>query len=944
MKATQSYSPIIQGVSQQVPHERQAGQVTEQVNMLPDPVRGLARRHGTRHVAETFIESSVSCAGQFGTISEDSLSWRRLDYSNAGKDYTILIRRGERTADGWPPVIAFNRTDSVFLPYKRNLADDTLDLLEEGGASAATALGKYVFLAGNTVVPAATSVPQFGEGTATHEKAALWVRAGTFGRTIKVSATLGDDSVVDFEYTTPEAAYPGVLDTANVPLFTLDPAGGTQTVTEAAYIPTPAPGDLAQAELGWYLWNPTGLVVKKGVTTFTAAVNPLAPTATEYVWTTGDRYVKLNVVHAGASDISLAYTHDKTVSNPNYAKVVTDLTNAYQSAVTAWIISSTAATVPAAIAEQLRLAAITAGIPTGDVSVVDSTLCFADVVNLVVEDGGDGTLVRAVDNEVASADQVSTVHFVGKVVKVRPRNSTEAFYLKAVPIKEGSTGFAAVRWIEGAAVLHTIDTALIYAVVHNGEFCVAGSAALLETLAPIGVPDYVASEVGDDDTSPLPFFVGNKITLLSVFQDRLLVGAGSVLRASRTGDYLNFFRTSVLTVPADDPVEMLSQGNEDDELRHTALYYRDLVIFGRDRQYIISGKVPLTPTNGVMALLSSHEDTANIPPQPAGNLIFYAKLGRESGAGVMQIVPGTVESSPEAYSASTQLDTYLGEDVIELAHLPKPSTLLLRTSQSFNSIYTLSYLDQQDSRRQSAWHRLEFDPALGSIIGMTTSPEGLLIFFLRRGPSADGTGDNLWVVVDVLPFAAQLSARPYLDGLRPLADVVTGDDERGLHPLSEGPYQIAFDNRSRNYLRGRPLAELREFQAEYADQFGAWVGCSFDAYVTPTNPFHRDADERPILMNRLVVSRMQVSFKDTSGFAFTVTWKGGSATQTFNGRVLGEPNNLVGKVPVSTGAWTSSIGRETRDFSFTIAARSWLPLTVSSLEWAGQAYHRPQRL
>lgn len=41
-----AYPSLLYGVSQQTPRERQNGQLTEQLNMLSDPVTGIRRRPG----------------------------------------------------------------------------------------------------------------------------------------------------------------------------------------------------------------------------------------------------------------------------------------------------------------------------------------------------------------------------------------------------------------------------------------------------------------------------------------------------------------------------------------------------------------------------------------------------------------------------------------------------------------------------------------------------------------------------------------------------------------------------------------------------------------------------------------------------------------------------------------------------------------------------------
>jgi hypothetical protein len=38
------------------------------------------------------------------------------------------------------------------------------------------------------------------------------------------------------------------------------------------------------------------------------------------------------------------------------------------------------------------------------------------------------------------------------------------------------------------------------------------------------------------------------------------------------------------------------------------------------------------------------------------------------------------------------------------------------------------------------------------------------------------------------------------------------------------------------------------------------------------------------------------------------------------------------------------IALETRDYKLTLRARTWLPLTITTLEWVGQWFNRTQRV
>lgn len=934
MKASGSVASLMQGVSQQVPQERAPGQHTAQTNMLPDPVQGLSRRHGSRWVAEQQTSLSPANVAQ---MTADTANWRSFEYSNGGSDYVVLYRSAARASGSTlPALVVFNKTSKTFLTYNRNVTDAVLDTLEAGGISALAAVGKYVFMAGNTVVPTASS-SNLWAAAGNQDDAVVWVRGGSYARTFTVTATRLDNSVVTFTYKTPTSSYPNTLDTSGVPVYAADPAGGTQADTESAYIKTVT--GAPRAELSWFAWAPTALTAKKGVTAMTNT-HPAAPTtSTQFRWTTGDRYADFHSSNLGAVDVTITYTHTKTITNPNYSKSVTDITNAFNSAVTNWIGTAADAIQPEAIAEQLRLAAVAAGLTTATRKA--STIIFDNVKSLTVNDGGDNSLIRGVANEVTAVDQVSDVHLVGKIIKVRARQSAEAFYLKATARDASITsGYTEVTWVEAAGTETTINSALLYATVVGTTVHVASSATLLTALTAGPHPDYVKSSCGDVNSSPLPFFIGKTISYLSVFQDRLVIGAGAVVRCSKIGDYLNFFRSSVLTAPADDPLEMLSQGSEDDILRYSVLYDRDLVIFGDKRQYAVSGRVALTPTSANMQVMSNHANAAQVPPLAVGGVIFYGQLG-ERASSLHQIQPGQVAESPESFIVSSQVDTYLTGNVIEINNHAKPTHLFVRTSGARNSVFVLTYLDKaQQGRVQDAWHRLDYNTALGPIIGMNRTADGLLVFTLRTANDFGGTS-RVYFVADLQPMTTGLSLYPYFDSVRTLAQVNANNSS--LHANTTGPWSVAFDSTSEWRFVGGTLAAQATLLSDFPLGTGPRVGIEYTASFAPTNPFVRDKNDKAITSGDLTITLIDVDLASSSGFWADIQEPTASTSQEYNARVIGSPDALVGRETVTNMQQSVPVGLETRDYTLTIRARKWLPMTITALAWTGQWFNRTQR-
>lgn len=919
MKVANSYSSLVRGVSQQNPQDRLPGQHTEQVNMIPDPVAGLARRHGSKLIAE----QQIAVAAEYAGAVADSDSWRTFQYTDAGKDYAVIYRTASNPS-AISDIHVFNVTDGAWLPSSSHASDTTVGARIRSGVSAITAVGKYVLMATRDATASSVSTDKWA-AVGNRSKAVLWVRGGAYSRRFKVSAKrLSTGVTVNFEYTTPVSAYQGTLDTSNIPLYALDPAGGTQTDHEALWIK-----EDGTATLTWGTWSPTALVIKADTVIMTNSF-PAAPAAGQYSWSAGET-VTFHSSAVGATNITATYTHSKTINNPQYSSQVAQATSSYNSAVTAWIGTAATAIQPANIAESLRLAAVAAGLTA---TRVDSAVTLDDVVDLTVTDSGDNSLIKGTGVQVAVVADLTAYHIPGKIVKVQARSSDDAVYYRAVAKDGTTTTLAEVVWEEAAGTEHAVDLKLILGRVEAGTFYFASTAAYMNLLTGgTDAPTYAKNATGDIDSVPLPVFVGKVITSLAVFQDRLIVGAAGVLRASKIGDYFNFFRSSLLTVLADDAFEVAARGQEDDEMRYPVIYDRDLVIFARDRQYAISGRSPLASTGANLAVISSHKGAAIVPPVAAGALVFYAKQS-DTAFSAHQLQPGQVAESPESFLVSGQLDSYLGGSVIELTTVAKPAMLIARSTAKRNSLYVFNYIDATDGRKQDAWHRWDYPSC--AIIGTLDTKDGLLVFSLRSN------GTHTWRVADLQPLSARLSSAPYLDSWRPWTSVTGG---LGIIKTT-GPtgVSVAFNDETQYRFLGDSLARASTLLTTFPAATGLVAGFDSPAYVTPTNPFVRDRNDKAITSGQLTITTMTPTCVNSGGIVYDLTTDEVTTTEVFNGRILGNVSNIIGVEPVVTGQVSLPVMAETREFTLTLKSRQWFPFTLSSLEWVGQFFNRTQRV
>lgn len=872
-KISGSYQSLSRGVSQQVPEARLDGQHSEQVNMISDPVSGLARRHGAKFAHERLLTNQVPIPTS-GPTRDCLRAFKTFDFTIDGKEYTLLYNSKKVEADpGYPGNTDFiNDTVSCVEKTPRtdqtNLGGFTEVQMTVGakaamsqGISAATQIGRYILLAPTFAVAQQPAVDSW-LSIDNRRKAVIWIRGGAYSRKFKVTTTL-DGSVFTGEFTTPSASYPGVLDTSDIPY--------------------------------------------------------------------GD---------------------------PEYTKKVNDRVNAYNSAVTAWIGTAGAQTQPPYIAAQLA-ANLNANTGNQSIFAADGAHIYVNWPGLSAvtgDDGGDGTLLRVCHMTVKSAELVTDAHYNGKTVQVQASEGEPAYYLKAVAV-DGVSGIGQVRWEEAPRItMPAANSMFLFGTIKQPgyQLQIAESPAALRALtgADASLPDIGVRAVGDDESSPTPHFWGKAITYLGTFQDRLVVAAGAVVSMSETSNYLNFFRSSTLTVKDSDPVEVFALGAENDTIRHSVIFDKSLLLFGDKQQYSIDGRIPVTPATTTVIQSSAVKGANDAKPVAIGDLVFYGKR-RENTSQLYQVEIGDVQDTSNAGDVGLQLSDYLPGSPVEVVATPAPNLVLMRCSGAPRSIFVFRYIDRQRERLMDSWSRFDYGPEFGEIMGMSTYADRLVLFTHREatvnGEYLPGvSGGYSWLAVDTQSLMSGLSEYPYLDSWRSWNAFVGA----GANPQRQWHNQpflsVAATKASPFWLYGQtPAADavealVKDFPTLQAKD--VVVGLQFPSFVALTSPFRRDSKDIALTVGRLTVNKLDITYRDTGGFyADVVTTMGTQRVLSFNGRQMGSPTNLVGVQPVSTGATPCFIGRDSRQYTIYLGANDWQPFTLTSIGWTGQWFYNAQR-
>lgn len=632
------------------------------------------------------------------------------------------------------------------------------------------------------------------------------------------------------------------------------------------------------------------------------------------------------------------FESDGTTPRPEYQKDVNDAVNAFNSATNAWIVESTEDIVPENIAAEL-----TALFALDSISVTNAgggSILFNDPdyvdIEMQLDDSDTDDTVFTVGKTITDPTLVTKYHFDGKIVRVQPRGAgaDEAYYLEArLDDPTNSDGYGAVSWFECAGVTAEVTNLVSQMIVWDGQAYIARNGDGLTAMAPASGehPDYKVRVVGDGITSPLPWFIGKVINALAVFQDRLIVCSDNYVSSSKSGDYLNFFRASVLNIADDDPVEVFAHGSEGDTLRSSVVYNGNLLLFGDSQQYGISGEALFTPRQPLIRAFSANKDATYCKPVASGNFVFYTQYGAD-GTSMHQMRVGALNGQQTVTSElSEDIGDWLTGQPLQVVALTAPNFVMLRNTGHASDVYLFGYVDDSNTgeRRVAAWHSIEYASALGTIIGISSYKKAALVFTARSGS----------IVCDSLSLSGAPDNMPCMDSTIPNASASAQDVADADTVVVVGPGHEAA-------LLGTPFDRLEEFLEQIEDEDAyLWRGVVSPAVVVPTNPFPRDQNGNAIMEGRMTLTHVGIDVVDTGGLVGEVSTKNGVVkTLDFEGRILGSSSNLIGRQPLFTGTLTLGIGREVRDCEYSLGSKDWLPLRISGIGWAGQTFNNTRRV
>lgn len=209
-------------------------------------------------------------------------------------------------------------------------------------------------------------------------------------------------------------------------------------------------------------------------------------------------------------------------------------------------------------------------------------------------------------------------------------------------------------------------------------------------------------EAGDNDTNPMPSFVGKKIHGISFFRNRLVLMSGENVICSQAGDYFNFFLSTVITTVQSDAIDISCGSLRPVELKYALPNSRGLLLFSSKSQYLLTTTTEaFSAASAEINAVSQYEQDEDIGPFDTGSSIVFIKQGDTASSVYEMNVSG---DRTDVIELTRTIPSFIPNAVSYLTGSSSTSTFALTTPQESNEIYLFRYFNAE-TRVMSSWFK-----------------------------------------------------------------------------------------------------------------------------------------------------------------------------------------------------------------------------------------------
>lgn len=443
-------------------------------------------------------------------------------------------------------------------------------------------------------------------------------------------------------------------------------------------------------------------------------------------------------------------------------------------------------------------------------------------------------------------------------------------------------------------------------------------------------------EIGDDDSNPLPSFIGTPFNEIFFFRNRLGLLAGENIIMSESGEYFDFWMATASDVLDTDPIDIPATTSEVNILYHAVTFNGELYIFSADKQFVFSINTVLSPKNCALVEVTSFHSSPKCMPKSAGKNLYFTTERRQYTSVKEYYNVQNVADIKNAQDISNHIPSYIPNSVYQIISGQDENILFFLTNGKKDNIYLYKYLFLEEQRIQSSFSRWEFD---GNIMGGFFYGSTLYLLIVR-GMTATLEKMNFNSIepdYEIEPYKAHLDRKTVIpQGTFNSVDETTTFSVWNLYPdlplvgllTQEGKY-IEAEVDSGGYFT---------LQGDYSEE-NIIVGIPYEMYAQLSPIYMKKRNQNGQMTEtytngRLQIGELLMNYSNTGYFEVETIFIGGNS---FTARMTGKrlKDYQVGEIPNETGIFKLPVRSLNTAVTINIKSKSPLPVHLNGYEWRG---------
>lgn len=175
------------------------------------------------------------------------------------------------------------------------------------------------------------------------------------------------------------------------------------------------------------------------------------------------------------------------------------------------------------------------------------------------------------------------------------------------------------------------------------------------TLSEIGWSDRL---VGDDDSNPLPSFIGKTLNNIFFHKNRLGLLTDDTVLFSEAGQFFNFFRTTVRTLLDSDPIDVSAASTRISKLSSAVGFQENLILFADRGQFVVKSGDTLTSKSIAISPVTNYDVDTTAEPLGLGAYIYFP-APRGNYMGIREFRLDATSSTFDSEDITSQIPAYI---------------------------------------------------------------------------------------------------------------------------------------------------------------------------------------------------------------------------------------------------------------------------------------------